>query len=585
MPTLNSDAETRARRQFWLFLLLAVIVLAAGMGLRDPWPADEPRFALVARQMVESGNWLFPHRGSTLYPDKPPLFMMLQGLSFELVRNWRIAFLLPSLLAALGSLALVYDLARRVWNHRTGLFAAGLLLVTAEFLDQSKSAQIDPTVTFFITLANYGLLRHFLLGPAWRAFWLGCLAAGLGVITKGVGVLALLMILPWVWARWRDWEGLAPIDRGGWRWAVGALAFVLPLAAWLVPMLLAVKASGDPAYHAYAADILFHQTADRYADSWAHQQPFWYFVQVALINWLPLSLTYPGSFPRWWQRLKARDARFLLPLAWVLMVFVFFSIPAGKRDVYVLIALPWVAFATAPLMDEMLATRWLRPTALVVAILAGAGLVAAGSWALIAHPHAATDFVQRRGLVHGGAALWWLLIAMGAGFLVCAAWFRRRRGVVALCAGMGLGVLLWSFVAYPVLNDSSSSAGLMRRVGQIIGPDADLGLVGWREQNLLMADRAATDFGFSRPWHEQLGDAIRWQAAAPGQRWVFILGDAMGVCIDRGHAIDVGHANRREWWLFRANAVLAPCRGGNVPAVSGGDGMDGDGPDDDGPSH
>ena len=73
--------KTRASRDTWLFWMLALLVLGAGLGLRDPWPADEPRFALVARHMVESGDWLFPHRGNELYPDKPPLFMWLQALA------------------------------------------------------------------------------------------------------------------------------------------------------------------------------------------------------------------------------------------------------------------------------------------------------------------------------------------------------------------------------------------------------------------------------------------------------------------------------------------------------------------------
>jgi len=37
-------------------MLTAMIVLGAGIGLRDPWPSDEPRFALSARQMVDSGD-------------------------------------------------------------------------------------------------------------------------------------------------------------------------------------------------------------------------------------------------------------------------------------------------------------------------------------------------------------------------------------------------------------------------------------------------------------------------------------------------------------------------------------------------
>ena len=108
--------KTQESRDAWLFWIVAVLVLGAGLGLRDPWPADEPRFALVARQMVESGQWLFPMRGDELYPDKPPLFMWIQAACLALTGNLRIAFLLPSLLAALGTLWLVRDLGRRLWT-------------------------------------------------------------------------------------------------------------------------------------------------------------------------------------------------------------------------------------------------------------------------------------------------------------------------------------------------------------------------------------------------------------------------------------------------------------------------------------
>src|SRR5690242_21756445 len=39
--------------------LFALFVLGVGIGLRDPWPSDEPRFALVAHWMVGHGQWLF----------------------------------------------------------------------------------------------------------------------------------------------------------------------------------------------------------------------------------------------------------------------------------------------------------------------------------------------------------------------------------------------------------------------------------------------------------------------------------------------------------------------------------------------
>src|SRR5690606_24680943 len=152
LPPLQHTGRMTARdtRMFWV---LALLVLGAGLGLRDPWPADEPRFALVAKQMVESGNWLFPHRGTELYSDKPPMLMWLQAAFYTVTGNWRVAFLLPSLLAALGTLWCVQDLAGRLWTRRVGLYAAWALLFAFQFTWQAKKAQIDPLVTFFITLA------------------------------------------------------------------------------------------------------------------------------------------------------------------------------------------------------------------------------------------------------------------------------------------------------------------------------------------------------------------------------------------------------------------------------------------------
>ena len=80
-------ASPQDRRRFWLLMLIALVLIGAGIGMRDPWPSDEPRFTLAAKQMVEGGDWLFPHRGSELYADKPPVLMWTEAVSFELVRN------------------------------------------------------------------------------------------------------------------------------------------------------------------------------------------------------------------------------------------------------------------------------------------------------------------------------------------------------------------------------------------------------------------------------------------------------------------------------------------------------------------
>src|SRR5579875_3594774 len=100
-PVSRSRGRPRddARVEVLLFFAFALLLLGIGIGLRDPWPADEPRFALAAREMLAGGQWLFPHRGVELYSDKPPLFMWLEAVAYLVTGGWRGAFLLPSLAA------------------------------------------------------------------------------------------------------------------------------------------------------------------------------------------------------------------------------------------------------------------------------------------------------------------------------------------------------------------------------------------------------------------------------------------------------------------------------------------------------
>ncbi|HBK44924.1 MAG TPA: hypothetical protein DDZ67_00515, partial [Xanthomonadaceae bacterium] len=205
------SAFSLAQRRRWLFaaaVLAIVLALLGGLGLRQPNPPDEPRFVLAARTMVESGQWLLPHRGVELYAEKPPVFMWIQAAAYRLVPDWKVAFLLPSLLAALLTLWLTWDLGRRLWNRRVAAHAVLALFCTLQFGLMAKRAQIDMVLVAMTTLSLWGLLRHLLRGPDWKAWCVGVFAAGLGTVTKGVGFLPLLVLLPW--AAWRTRAADAP---------------------------------------------------------------------------------------------------------------------------------------------------------------------------------------------------------------------------------------------------------------------------------------------------------------------------------------------------------------------------------------
>ena len=227
----------RRRRDRFVLFVLGLILFAPGLGLRDPWPPDEPRFAQIAREMLISGQWLIPHIGGHPYSDKPPVFFWAIAGFEALTGSARLAFLLPSLLAALGTLLLTYDLGRRLWNARVGMMAALLLAFTVQFTLQARMAQIDALLCFWTTLALYGFLRHLLRGPDLRAFYLGCFAIAAGVLTKGVGFLPLVVLpIAVLWSR----RGHASVQGVAPRHALGAAALVIALLlAWVGPMLWA----------------------------------------------------------------------------------------------------------------------------------------------------------------------------------------------------------------------------------------------------------------------------------------------------------------------------------------------------------
>lgn len=550
-------AHPRSARIPLFWLLFVVLALSAGLGMRDPSPPDEPRFVLAAQHMVESGDWLVPMRGREAYAEKPPVFMWLQAAAYTVVRDWRIAFLLPSLLAALGTLWLAWDLAARLWGPRYAPYAAGALWVCVQFGLQANRAQIDMVLVFLTTLSLWGLLRHLLQGPAWRHAWLGAFAAGVGTVTKGVGFLPLLVLLPWLFARRRLPRGTEA--GGGWRWGAFVLAFVAGTSVWLGPLAIAVMSSDDPGLRAYASELLFRQTGERYANAWHHVQPPWYYLQVIATLWLPGALLLPWLLPAWWRRLRRGDARFLL-LGWAVLVLLFFSASPGKREVYIFPALPILCVAAAPLLPGLLRRRavratlfgWLLLFSAVFAVLGASALLGGHDWA----ERIATDRAIDAGDMH--AFLAWAL-ALGLAGLALAAWARLRRIALALVLFTGMLWTVFDLGLEPALDRSSSARTLMTEVARRIGPDAELGLLAWKEQQMLRADRPVVDFGYRQPWHRQWQEAATWLAAAPRTRWLLLPEAALGPCVDRSQVRTVGRANRSEWWVVPGTAVPGGC--------------------------
>jgi 4-amino-4-deoxy-L-arabinose transferase-like glycosyltransferase len=544
------------RRSDLLWLAAALLLLVAtGIGVRDPWPADEPRFAALARDMAMGGEWLFPRVGGDLYADKPPLYFWMLSAAYEVIGSVRWSFLIPSLLSAAGVLLLVYDMGRRLAGRQAGLCAALTLACTVQFLTTMRSAQIDATLCLVMTLSLYSLLRHLFWGPAWGWYFLGGFAAGLGVITKGVGFLPMLvLLLYWPTRRFR-WQGLASIPQGGLRWAIAPLALLLGIFVWFVPMLVAVAGKGDSGYTAYRDEILFHQTVTRYAAAWHHHQPWHYFlVQVIPALWLPWSLLLFWLVPRWRDAWRARDARVWLPLGWLLLLLLFFSLSPGKRSIYMHPALPALAIAATPFLVALFQRRGVQRAGIALACVPILGALVFAAAHMVGAPFA-RKAIEGANLQGPWPVYLFLVLALAG--LGMALW---RKPVAAWLATTCALAVTFSWAVAPAMNPERSGAAFMRDVQARLRPGELLGLVAYKEQFLLYLQEPSVNFGHRR-WQEgpvEGYDASAWLGAAPN-RVLLVPESSLKPCFDQsGEKQLAGNSAGDDWYLLRG-APNADC--------------------------
>jgi len=179
---------TRLRRFLLTILIsLGAIVFLFHLGARDLWDPDETRYAVVAREMREGGNWILPHLNGAIYAEKPPLYFWLVNFSvFFLGEDSELANRLPSVLAGLGTLILMFYFGSRLFNSLVG-FISSLILATCFFFPQiSRWMMLDSLFTLLFLLTLYCFYLGYEKEEGRRKYYLFAgLFMGLGVLTRG----------------------------------------------------------------------------------------------------------------------------------------------------------------------------------------------------------------------------------------------------------------------------------------------------------------------------------------------------------------------------------------------------------------
>lgn len=188
----------KARRaRLLLFLILLLTAFLTCWKMWETGNGNQYYTAAVKSMLTSWHNFFYVSydQGGFISVDKPPLGLWLQCL-FALVfgvRGWSV--ILPSVLCALGSVAVVYCLVKKHWCEMTALLACLFMALTPIFAVVSRTNNLDAPLVFVCLLAVGALLKAAEKGSL-KYIILTMVLLGLGFNIK---MLQAYMFLPAVY--------------------------------------------------------------------------------------------------------------------------------------------------------------------------------------------------------------------------------------------------------------------------------------------------------------------------------------------------------------------------------------------------
>jgi len=333
----NRILDERTRRSTDLLALIAFcgFLFFAGLQVIGLVGADEPRYAQIAREMLQRGDWVTPLLNGQPWLEKPPLYYWATMLAYKAtggVSDW--AACLPSAILCSLMIFFIYVWAR---HFRRGMQLDAALITTASaiVIGFGRSASTDMPLTAMFTAAMlcwYGW--HSNQNRGWLlAFYL---FTGLGTLAKGPVAVLLAGLIIVVFAVLRqDWRLILRT-----LWPAG---IVLYLAVTL-PWFIAVQRANPEFFRTF---FLQHNVERFSTNLYHHAQPFWYYLPVALlalVPWTVFVIVALVDAVRDWrfsvrQPPGAEDLRTYLTV-WFLLPIAFFSLSQSKLPGYILPAIP-----------------------------------------------------------------------------------------------------------------------------------------------------------------------------------------------------------------------------------------------------
>ncbi len=306
--------------------LIFILILFHNLGAPALFEPDEGRNAEIAREILVTRDWVTPHNNFVPVLDKPVFFYWLVALCYKLfgVSEWSAR--LPSALAGLGSLVVVYLFAKKFLGDWEALWSVLILVTSVEFFLLSRIVIFDMSLTFFVTLAlcsfycgmnsEHRLKRRIFFLSMYGAMGVATLIKGpIGLILPGMVIFSYMLVS-------RRWRLLTQMNL-----IAGMILFFLIVIPWY-----AWAEVRNPGYLRY---FLWEENVVRYlTPHFQRSQPWYYFVVVLFVGLLPWTLLIPAIVKGCLR--KYRDDKILFLLLWAALPFLFFSLSSSKLPHYIL---------------------------------------------------------------------------------------------------------------------------------------------------------------------------------------------------------------------------------------------------------
>lgn len=268
--------------RFGHYLILAVAAIPLffwNLGGATLWDLDEGRNLTCALEMMLSGNWIVPTFNGVLRDHKPALLYWLQIFAYQIGGVNEAMGRLPSAVAALLTLLVVYEIGRRMFSKTTGLLAALVAATSPMLIGAARFANPDALLNLFSALTLLLFWVTLQRPSAWGYVAVGAVT-GLGMLAKGPVAVVVPGAIIFGFLLWERRLRVL-LDR---RLMLSTLAFLLVAVPWYALVGAATKG-------AFLKGFFLEHNRDRALGVMEnHGGGVWYYPLVILIGTMPWSL-------------------------------------------------------------------------------------------------------------------------------------------------------------------------------------------------------------------------------------------------------------------------------------------------------